>query len=147
MNRWINARAAGLGLALGCALPIPALAQVTLGAEAVTDSVIRQAPTGVLPARMVVTLPPQITLNGVVDRLSPGARIRDTRNLMALSGTLAGQNLPVVYRRDAAGLVHEVWLLTEAEYAKLMTEPPTPGNPEALKAFFDLLSLIFAARL
>ncbi len=79
----------------------------------------RDVPANVKRAEMKMGLPPQITLNGQADRLSPGARIRNTQNLMVLSGSLVGQELPVVYRRDAAGMVHEVWILS-AEEARAM---------------------------
>ena len=39
--------------------------------------------------------------------------------MLVLSGSVVGKTLPVVYRRDAAGLVHEVWILTAEEYSKL----------------------------
>ncbi len=79
----------------------------------------REVPANVKRAEMKIGLPPQITLDGQADRLSPGARIRNTQNLMVLSGSLVGQDLPVVYRRDAAGMVHEVWILS-AEEARAM---------------------------
>ncbi|WP_082521792.1 hypothetical protein [Ramlibacter sp. Leaf400] len=128
MNRWILLPAA---LLLAAAV---AQAQV----------VIRSAPAGVKPARLTVTAPPQITLNGQPDRLSPGARIRGTNNLMLLSGSVVGQVLPVVYRRDAAGLVHEVWVLTDEEYSRVA--PAEDGSPDGHKRFAELLDLIFGAR-
>jgi hypothetical protein len=75
----------------------------------------REVPANAKRGDLTVTLPPQVTLDGNVDRLSPGARIRNTQNLMVLSGTLVGQELPVVYRRDSAGLIHEVWILSADE--------------------------------
>ncbi|MDB5753459.1 MAG: hypothetical protein JWP65_3880, partial [Ramlibacter sp.] len=47
--------------------------------------------------------------------------------------------LPVVYRRDAAGLVHEVWILTADEYSRLTGA--TGGQ-----RFDELLAFIFGAR-
>jgi hypothetical protein len=106
---------------------------------------VRQAPQDVRPAMMAVsTTPPEITLNGKPDRLSPGARIRGLNNMLVLSGTLAGQTVPVVYRRDGAGLVHEAWILTAEEYAKVGGS--NTGDPEGYKRFYELLALIFAAR-
>ncbi len=125
MNRWI--------LAALLLAPVTALAQ----------GIVRTAPADVKPARMVVTAPPQITLDGRPDRLSPGSRIRNLNNLLVLSGSVVGQELPVVYRRDSAGLVHEVWMLTPDEYAKL---GGTDGSGEAAKRFAELLALIFGAR-
>ena len=105
---------------------------------------VREAPKDVKPGRMVVSLPPVITMDGKPDRLSPGSRIRDTNNMLVLSGALAGLSVPVVYRRDSAGLVHEVWLLTAEEY-KQLSGVSTTGS-QGVQAFIELLALIFGAR-
>ncbi|MES2484051.1 MAG: hypothetical protein V4609_18850 [Pseudomonadota bacterium] len=131
MNRWTPALFAPLLLA---------------AASAFSQSIVREAPANVRPARMVVTQPPEVTLNGTPDRLSPGARIRDLNNLAVLSGSLVGQNLPMVYRRDAAGLVHEVWLLTEGEYAQVRDYADNTANPEAVAKIHALLIAIFGGR-
>ncbi len=83
-------------------------------------------------------------MDGQPDRLSPGARVRDRNNMLVLSGALAGKTLYTVYRRDAAGLVHEVWLLNEEEYAKVGGN--YNGDPEGYKRFAELLDMIWAAR-
>ena len=106
MNRWIRA-------ALAAALTL------FLAQAAFAQGIVRQPPKDVRPARMAVTAPPEITLDGQADRLSPGARIRNVQNLVVMSGSLAGQTVPVVYRRDPSGMVHEVWMLTEDEYASV----------------------------
>ena len=130
MNRWTRAAAAAL---LCLAASVPAAAQA-----------LRQIPTDVLPAKMAVsTTPPDIALDGKPERLSPGARIRDTNNLQVLSGTLAGATVPVVYRRDPAGLVHEVWILTPDEYAKVAKGPDGEGG---LAAFLDMVGMILGKR-
>jgi hypothetical protein len=90
-----------------------------------------------------VTRPPEITLDGKPDRLSPGSRIRDLNNMLVLSAGIIGKTLPVVYKRDAAGLVHEVWILTAEEYSKL---GGTGGGAEGAKRFEELLMLIFGSR-
>jgi hypothetical protein len=77
-----------------------------------------------VPAVMEVKVPPEITLDGKAERLSPGARIRARNNLLILSGALVGQLLPVRYLRDSSGLVHEVWILTEAEITAVKKAPP-----------------------
>jgi hypothetical protein len=105
----------------------------------------REAPKDVLLAKMSVGLPPEIEINGQPDRLSPGSRIRDINNMLVLSGSLSGKTLPVVYRRDAAGLVHEVWLLTQQEYDKLAGTTSWFGGGGAQK-FAEMLALIFGAR-
>jgi hypothetical protein len=108
------------------------------------ESIRRDAPKDVVLAKMTVVQPPVIQIDGKPDRLSPGSRIRDTRNMLVLSASLAGQTLPIVYRRDAAGLVHEVWLLTPAEYEKLSVV--STGTPDGLQKFVNLLAAIFGAR-
>ncbi|HWP10377.1 MAG TPA: hypothetical protein VNN06_01040, partial [Ramlibacter sp.] len=66
-------------------------------------------------------------------------------NMLLLSGGIVGKNLPVVYRRDAAGLVHEAWVLTDEEYRKLGGVAATPGA-DGYKIFAELLDVIFGAR-
>lgn len=110
---------------------------------AFAQGIQRSAPKDVILARMSVTAPPEITLDGQPDRLSPGARIRDLNNMLVLSGSLAGRAMPVVYRRDAAGLVHEVWQLTDAEYQKL---GGAGSGAEGARRFAELLGVIFGAR-
>lgn len=126
MNRWTRAAFAAV---------------FTLSAAAVVaQGIVREAPADVRPARMTVEAPPQITLDGQADRLAPGARIRNTQNLVVLSASLAGQTVPVVYRRDGAGLVHEAWILTEDEYARLAGAGDDPA------ALANVLALVFGTR-
>ena len=106
------------------------------------ESVRREPPRDVKLARMTVVAPPVIRIDGQEDRLSPGSRIRDPRNMQVLSASLAGQTLPVVYKRDSAGLVHEVWILTADEYSKASGKSASAGTD----AFLDILALIFGAR-
>jgi hypothetical protein len=96
-------------MALASLFATPALAQ--------TDEVpsVRNFPRAALRGLLVVRAPPDISLNGKADRLSPGARIRNVNNHYVLSGALLGQELLVNYTRDSAGLVHEVWMLTAEE--------------------------------
>jgi hypothetical protein len=104
----------------------------------------REAPKDVVLGQLVVTAPPQITLDGKPDRLSPGSRIRDLNNMLVLSAGIVDKPLPVVYRRDAAGLVHEVWILTDDEYRKL--GGVASGTPDGHQRFMELLDIIFGAR-
>jgi hypothetical protein len=91
------------------------LSSALLPAPAVAQTVGRPIPTNAERGTLVVTQPPNVLLNGHAERLSPGARIRGTNNLLVLSGTLVGQQLPVRYVREPQGGIHEVWILTEAE--------------------------------
>jgi hypothetical protein len=87
----------------------------------------REFPAGVTRGQLSVGMPPDVTLNGRPARLSPGARIRGTNNMLLMSGGLAGQTFPVVYLRDASGALREVWVLSDAEArdTRLGTAPTT----------------------
>jgi hypothetical protein len=99
---------------------------------------------------MQVLQTPVILLDEQPARLSPGARIRNPMNLLLLPASITGQSLPVVFRRDPAGLVHEVWVLTEAEAATLLrslgpgTATGAPGGAPA--GFLEALALVFSLR-
>lgn len=95
-------------LALG-ALLIPPLASAQAGLR------IPPIPAAALAGTLQVLQPPEVLLNGQPARLAPGARIHDRDNLLLLSATLTGQQLLVRYTRDNTGLLHQVWVLTEAE--------------------------------
>ncbi len=114
MNRCHNAlhsrSAAVCRLLLGAGL-----AAICLASLAQTS--VRQFPKNALRGTLVVAAAPAITLDGKADRLSPGARIRGTQNTVLMSNTLIGQPLVVNYTREAAGMVHDVWILTAAEAA------------------------------
>jgi len=132
MNRWFRIACTSL-----------AFAATAASAQITTE---RGAPLGVKPAIIAVSAtPPIIQVEGKDDRFSPGARIRDRENRLVLTGTLAGKSVYTVYKRDAAGLVHEVWILNEEEYRKLGGNPDL-GNPEGYKRFYELLDLIWANR-
>ena len=112
-----------------CALPNIASAQL----EANPLLVTRQFPARTKRGVMTITQPPELTLNGQTERLSPGARIHDANNMISMSGSLIGQKLLVNYVREpATGLVHEVWILTPAE-AQLKT-PSEMQKPVTLPA-------------
>jgi hypothetical protein len=130
MNRWNTTIALSL-----------ALAATTIAAQ----GFVREAPKDVKPGIIAVSAtPPIITVDGKEDRLSPGARVRDRNNMLMLSGGLAGKTLYTVYRRDGSGLVHEVWLLNEQEYAKV--GGVSLASPDGYKRFNELLALIFGTR-
>jgi len=71
-----------------------------------------------------VVAPPDALLDGKPARLSPGARIRGTNNLLVMSAAVAGQDLKVLYTLEPMGLVHEVWILTLRE--TVIHTPPKP---------------------
>ena len=130
MNRWTRIAIAGLALA---------------ATGAFAQAVMRNAPKDVKPGIIAVSpTPPVITVDGKEDRLSPGARVRDRNNMMVLSGALAGKTLYTVYKRDSAGLVHEVWLLNEEEYAKVGGS--YSGDANGYRRFLELLDIVWRAR-
>jgi hypothetical protein len=96
-------RCIALALALG-GLHTAALAQVQ-----------RNFPATALRGEIVVTAPPEITLNGSPSRLSPGSRIRGQDNMLLMSGAIVGQRLVVNYTTDLTGAVHDVWVLRPEE--------------------------------
>jgi hypothetical protein len=99
---------------LRCVLASLALA-VALPASA--QSVTRNFPATALRGELVLQQPPEALLNGVPARLSPGARIRGTNNLLVMSGAIVGQPYLVHYTLDDQGQVHLVWLLSDTEAA------------------------------
>ncbi len=106
MNRFTSVVSRRLALAAALGLALPALAQ---------QATVRPFPPKAERGAMVITNPPELLMNGKPARLSPGARIRGANNMLVMSGALVGQNLLVNFVREPSGLVHEVWILTEAE--------------------------------
>jgi len=121
---FLRARTGALALVLAALAAVAGLANPDSAQAQVVNLVPRQFPAGVNRGTMVVTLAPTITMDAQADRLSPGARIRDTSNLLVLSSTLAGQSLLVNYLRDTSGMVKDVWILTPTEAAL-----PLPSHP------------------
>ncbi len=88
------------------------------------QTVGRPIPPKAQRAVMVVTQPPNVLLNDSPDRLSPGARIRGSNNLLLMSGALVGQTHLVRFLREPNGQIHEVWILTDAESQTPMGRDP-----------------------
>jgi multidrug efflux pump subunit AcrB len=82
---------------------------------ATAQTMLREFPPTAQRGMLEITSPPDILINGTVERLSPGARIKGTHNMMVMSASLVGQILLVNYVRDPQGLVHEVWILNPDE--------------------------------
>ena len=103
-----------LGLvALLLGLCIPVMAQSQAG--------LRPFPPAAHRGEMKVTSSSDLLIDGKPARLSPGARIRGTNNMLVISGALVGQSMVVNYVREPLGLVHEVWILNPAE---IQAKPP-----------------------
>ena len=87
-----------------------------LFSQTVAAQVVRTFPETAVRGKIAFKSPPQIELDGKADRLSPGARIRDERGMLAMTGALEGKEFVVNFRREAAtGQVHEVWILSAEE--------------------------------
>ena len=109
---------------VGAGLIAPAAAQLQ-----------RPFPAHALRGVMVVQQPPDVTINDLPARLSPGARIRADNNMLVLSGAIVGQRLVVHYTLETHGLVHNVWILTAEE----LTKQPWPSTPEQAQRWsFDV---------
>jgi hypothetical protein len=127
MNRCIRALSA---LSLLAALPLGGMAQTSPTTQVITDSTgtvavaVRTFPPKALRGTLQVLAPPEVLLDNKVARLSPGARIRGANGMLAMSSSLVGQTVPVVYVLEPQGMLHDVWVLTEVE-AKLMPTAPT----------------------
>ena len=86
------------------------------GASTAQEPPTRQFPAKALRGTLVVQQPPVITVDGEPARLSPGSRIREANNMFVLSAALVDrEKLTVNYTLEPNGLVHDVWILTEAE--------------------------------
>ncbi len=125
MNRCTSRLVASILLTFSAALVgLPAAAQ-----DVGDPPAVRDFPLNAQRGHMVVLAPPEISMDGKPDRLSPGARLRDSSNLLVLTGQVINQNLTVNYLRDNLGLVQQVWVLTGAEARlKRPNSPPSLFN-------------------
>ena len=108
-----------------CAVLAPAAAVFSVNAHAQTVPVPqtqfeaeaggRNFPVGTLRGKFMVLNPPEIKLDGDLERMSPGARIRSAQNMMVTPAAIIGQKLLVNYTRDPSNLVSQVWILTPDE--------------------------------
>ncbi len=103
------------------ALPVPEQV-VNVGAEAG-----RQFPPNAQRGRLRVVQGSDVLIDGKLERLSPGARIRGPQNTLVMTGAIMGQELVVNFVRDAYGNLHQVWLLTALE-AKQKMKRSAPEN-------------------
>ena len=112
---------------LSAALAVSAMVAAAYPTAAAAQGFQRQFPVAAKRAVLEVKTPPEVLLNGAPARLSPGARIHGLSNTLVMSGQMVGQRLVVNYLRDTQGMVHEVWILSEAEARQKRTgmEPVT----------------------
>jgi hypothetical protein len=121
-----------------CAAPARrALSALLLTAAAVTSAIAQQPrafPPTALRGELLITNPPEVQLNGQPARLSPGARIRGSNNLIQVSGAAIGQRQVVHYTLDGFGQLRDVWVLTAEEQAR----KPWPTTPQEAQSWrFD----------
>jgi hypothetical protein len=64
-----------------------------------------------------------VEIDGAEVRLSPGAQIRNGDNRIVLPSALPQEALLVKYLVDSAGMVRQVWILTQEEAAKPDKKP------------------------
>lgn len=93
--------------------PLPAQAQTQN--EAANGG--RNFPDGTLRGRLRMLDFPQAELDGRLEVLAPGTRIRNAQNMVVTGSTLLGQDLAVNYLRDPAGQVQQIWILSPDEAA------------------------------
>jgi hypothetical protein len=68
-----------------------------------------------------------VDIDGTRERLAPGAQIRDPANRLVLP-TAIPPGVAVKYKRNDAGMVSEVWLLTQREVLQLPRGAPSPSD-------------------
>ena len=124
MKRWRRTFKTPLWLLALCLAFVACLLPTVADAQGVTRTFPDKAKRGVFQ----VTMPPEILLDGAPARLSPGARIKGQNNLIVMSGTLVGQKLRVNYVRDGQGLIHDVWILNDAEAKQKRAGNDTTSN-------------------
>ena len=101
---------------LRIAAPAALLVNLVVASLGSTAQVVtRPFPPNAVRGVLTVTQPPEVLMDGRADRLSPGARIRGTNNMLVMSGALMGQGLRVNYTREPNGYIHDVWILTDIE--------------------------------
>ncbi|MEN9886987.1 MAG: hypothetical protein RL758_1565 [Pseudomonadota bacterium] len=96
-------------------------------ATAQAQTLIRRFPDPALRGTFQVVLWPDVLVDGKPERMSPGARVYNQMNSSVLSSQLPAGTYLVNYTREIHGMIHQVWILTEAEAAeKRKTAGGTP---------------------
>ncbi len=106
-------------VALALAVPVLASAQM---------QVQRNFPANALRGELLVTIAPEIKLNGKDARLSPGSRIRGPNQMLVMSGAITGEKLVVNYTVEQYGMVQDVWVLRPEEIKKLWPKTPQEAS-------------------
>lgn len=70
------------------------------------------------PSALVEFLSPdEVTVDGAHERVGPGVRVHDAQNRLMFMKQMVGNRVWVRYRRDPAGRIFELWVLTPPELA------------------------------
>jgi hypothetical protein len=93
------------------------------------QALMRRFPRTAIRGEIAFGAFPQIAVNGQAAQLSPGSRVRDLRNMVAMPGALLGNKYVVNFTIDPMGLVHEVWILRPVEIA-VQPWPRTPAEAQ-----------------
>ncbi|MEJ7929945.1 hypothetical protein WG922_08170 [Ramlibacter sp. AN1015] len=112
-------------------------ATLSLAAAASAQAPVRIAPHDVQVGRAVVDGASTLRVDGAEHALAPGARVHLAARGASTPRTALAEELPVLFRRDASGAVHELWLLTEADYERLSR---TRGREDLDKAIAQILN-------
>ena len=113
-----------------------ALSATVLSSPAFSQ-VQRQFPQNALRAEAQFGQPPEVTLNGEVWRLAPGARIRAQNNMIVLSGGLIGSRAVVHFTSEVPGDIKDLWILRPEEIA---LQPWPSTAKEAASWTFDVMA-------
>ncbi len=105
-----------------------ALAWLPAGAEqqplAASGAGVRSFPAAALRGSVTFVAANKVQLNGQPVRSAPGLRVFDARNHLVMPHTLRGKTYTVHYLTErSTGMLHTVWLLTEAEAARPRAAP------------------------
>jgi hypothetical protein len=90
---------------------------------------LRKFPTGTKRGEITFTAPPQVQLNGQIERISPGTRIYNSNNRLVFASALRDQTFVVNYVRGAHRTLREIWLLTPDEAQEKLPPAPEDLNP------------------
>lgn len=113
---------------------VHALAALLIVAPIVAQAQVQRVfPRNALRGTVEFGVPPAVLLNGKSAQLAPGVRVRDTNNMIVLSGEFAGSKLTVNYTFDMLGDINGVWVLRAEEIAQRW--PKTAA--EAAQWFYD----------
>jgi hypothetical protein len=107
-----------LGMLLMACLSPAAVAQVNF----------RKFPDKALRGSFTLVEWPNIVLDGVSDKVSPGIKIYDETNMLVMPANLTGKTYLVNYTREISGMVHRVWILTPEEAAEKRTGAKPASN-------------------